>query len=61
VFKGEHYFAITPTSEDTVIFHHGEIFTGFLLPLVLPLLRKDGPQIYQALDRALKRRVGGPL
>jgi hypothetical protein len=56
-FNGEHYFVIMPTSGGGAIFRHGEIFTGLLLPLVQPILRKYGPRIYEALNRALKQRV----
>jgi len=57
VFNGEHYFVIAPRSGGGVIFRHGEIFSGLLLPVVRPILRKYGPRIYQALNSALKQRV----
>jgi hypothetical protein len=57
LFNGEHYFVIAPMSGGGVIFSHGEIFSGLLLPAIRPILRKDGPQIYQALNTALKERV----
>src|SRR5215469_714593 len=57
LFNGEHYFAIEAMSETSVLFRHGEIFTGLLLPVVRPLLRKYGPQSYQGLNNALKKRV----
>lgn len=56
-FNGEHYFAIAPTSGGGVTFCHGEIFTGLLLPIALPILRKYGPRTYEALNIALKQRV----
>jgi hypothetical protein len=57
LFNGDHHFVIEPVNGTRSRFHHGEIFTGLLLPVILPLLRKDGPQIYQALNVALKQRV----
>jgi|SRR5271169_718734 len=57
VFNGEHYFAIAPTSGGAVTFSHGEIFTGRLLPIALPILQKYGARTYEALNVALKQRV----
>jgi hypothetical protein len=57
VFNGEHYFQIVPTSESGVVFRHGEIFTGLLLPLAWPILRISGPRIYRGLNEALKQRA----
>jgi hypothetical protein len=57
IFSGEHYFVMEAMSGNGTMFYHGEIFRGLLLPVVRPVLRKDGPQIYQALNIALKQRV----
>ncbi|MGA7341369.1 MAG: SRPBCC domain-containing protein [Terracidiphilus sp.] len=57
IFNGAHHFIIEPIDGTRIRFHHGEIFTGVFLPLLLPLLRKDGQQIYQSLNVALKQRV----
>jgi len=59
LFNGDHYFVIEPaTSPGTgVMFYHGEIFTGLLLPLAWPILRIYGLRIYQSLNLALKQRV----
>lgn len=57
LFNGEHYFGIEPLSENRVTFHHGEIFTGLLVPLALPLLRIYGQRAYQGLNKALKKRA----
>lgn len=56
VFNGEHYFAITPAGS-TCVFHHGEIFTGLVLPVVWPVVRTYGPEIYGSLNTALKQRA----
>lgn len=57
LFNGEHYFAIERVSGNSVTFHHGEIFTGLLVPLALLPLRIYGPRAYQSLNNALKERV----
>src|SRR2546427_464199 len=33
LLDGEHYFRIERTSGDGVVFHHGELFSGLLVPL----------------------------
>jgi hypothetical protein len=60
LFNGEHYFAIERIGAG-VMFHHGEIFTGLLLPLVRDLLGTYGRQTYQALNNALKQRAEATL
>jgi hypothetical protein len=57
VFRGDHYFAIEPTDREGVIFHHGEIISGVLFPVIRLILRKYGPPMFQALNGALKQRV----
>jgi hypothetical protein len=57
IFNGEHYFTITPTSASSVIFHHGEVFSGLLSAVAWPLLRRRGHEVYIRLNRALKARV----
>jgi hypothetical protein len=57
VFNGEHYFVIDPTSESRFVFHHGEIFSGALLGVALPVLQRLGPNIYRSLNAAFKARV----
>ena len=57
LFNGEHYFAIEAINTTSIMFHHGEIFTGLLLPLARPMLEKYGLQTYQALNNKLKQRA----
>ena len=57
LFNGEHYFVIKPTSGSSFVFHHGEIFSGGLLPVALPVLQRSGPPIYRGLTAAFKARV----
>jgi len=56
ILRGDHYFRIEPAREGS-LFHHGEHFTGALLPLVAPILKLNGPAIYGSLNSALKQRV----
>jgi hypothetical protein len=61
IFGGEHYFAMDAMTGSGTVFYHGEIFRGLLLPVVRPVLRKYGLQIYRALNNALKQRVEAVL
>ncbi|MGO9421298.1 SRPBCC family protein [Roseiarcus sp.] len=60
VFRGDHYFAIESKGQNSVVFHHGEIISGFLFPPVQLILQTQGPPIFQALNKALKRRAEQP-
>jgi hypothetical protein len=57
LFSGDHHFIIEPLSESSVLFHHGEVFTGLLVPASLPLLKMYGQRVYEGLNIALKRRA----
>ncbi len=57
VFRGDHYFAIEPTDRDGVIFHHGEVISGVLSPIVRLILQRYGSEMFRALNDALKRRA----
>jgi hypothetical protein len=59
LLRAEHYFVIERTGAARVRFRHGEIFSGWFLPLVWPILRGRGPEVYEAMNVALKRRVEG--
>jgi hypothetical protein len=57
LFNGEHYFRIEPTSEGTR-FHHGETFTGLLVPLLGSTLEST-EHGFRLMNEALKRRAEG--
>ena len=59
LFDGEHFFKLEPKSDNRVVFHHGEVFTGLLVPFLKRSL--DGPtkQGFIAMNEALKREVEG--
>jgi hypothetical protein len=57
LFRAEHYFLIEPIGAAATRFRHGEIFSGALVPLVWPVLRRGGREVYEAMNVALKERV----
>ena len=57
LFRGDHYFAIEPTDQGGVIFHHGEIVSGVLFPAVQLILQNFGLPQFEGLNSALKRRA----
>jgi len=56
-FRAEHYFVIERSGAADVRFRHGEIFSGWLLPLVWPILARGGKEVYDAMNVALKERA----
>jgi hypothetical protein len=59
LFRGDHYFALESTGQHGVIFHHGEVISGLLFPIVQLVLENFGPPMFLALNGALKRRAEG--
>jgi hypothetical protein len=57
LLRAEHYFVIEHIGPARVRFRHGEIFSGLLVPIVWPILRRSGREVYEAMNAALKRRV----
>jgi hypothetical protein len=57
LLRGEHYFVLERTGAAGLRFRHGEIFSGWLLPLVWPILQGRGRKVYDAMNRALKERA----
>ena len=57
LFNGEHFFQIEPASGGRVVFHHGEIFSGLMIPFMKGAL--DGPTRngFIAMNDALKREA----
>lgn len=54
VLGGEHYFRIESIAGGKTRFHHGEKFSGLLLPLLIPLL-KNADTLYMAMNDSLKQ------
>jgi hypothetical protein len=57
LFRAEHYFELTAVPGARTRFSHGEVFTGFLLPLAWIVLRTSGRRVYEDMNLELKRRV----
>ena len=58
VFDGEHYFQLFEPSPGTVRFVHGEVFSGFLVPLVFRgSMRAATERGFAAMNEALKARA----
>jgi hypothetical protein len=57
LLNGDHHFRVRPSGDGGTVFEHGEVFSGILLPIILPLLWLSGPRIYNSLNIALKHRV----
>ncbi len=53
IFAGEHFFRLEP-HEDGTRFHHGEVFSGVLVPLLGKSLDTDTRAGFEAMNRALK-------
>ncbi len=57
LLRAEHYFVLERVDAAKMRFRHGEIFSGLLLPIVWPILRGSGTEVYEAMNAALKQRV----
>lgn len=57
LFDGEHSFVLEPKSDDRLIFRHGEVFSGLLVPLFRRSLDGATRQSFIAMNEALKRQA----
>jgi hypothetical protein len=57
MFKGEHFFKIEPAPEGRVVFHHGEIFSGLMVPFMKGALDGVTRNGFIAMNEALKREA----
>jgi hypothetical protein len=58
IFDGEHYFKLDEVSPGNARLTHGEIFSGFLVPLVFHGALRSGTELgFQAMNQALKDRT----
>jgi hypothetical protein len=57
LFDGEHFFVLEPRSGDRLIFRHGEVFSGLLVPLLRRSLDGATRQGFIAMNEALKREA----
>lgn len=59
IFDGQHEFHIEPIADDKVRFVQREEFSGILVPILWPMLRKNTQRGFEDMNRALKKRAEG--
>ncbi|MEH6345383.1 MAG: SRPBCC domain-containing protein [Bermanella sp.] len=57
LFSGEHYFKLERTAQNHTRLIHGEVFNGWLLPLLWSSILENTPAGFEAFNLALKTRV----
>jgi hypothetical protein len=57
LFDGEHYFQIESGASSRITFHHGETFTGILVPLFRRSLDDATRRGFIAMNEALKQEA----
>lgn len=58
-FRGRHYFELVESGSGFTKLIHGEIFSGFLATVLLPLIREDTQKNFIAMNKALQLRLQG--
>jgi hypothetical protein len=58
LFNGEHFFRLEPAGPGRTRFHHGERFSGLMIPFMGGVLKKTH-RGYLLMNEALKARVEG--
>ena len=59
LFDGEHFFTLEPKSDNRLIFRHGEVFSGLLVPFLRRSLDGATKHGFIAMNEALKRESEG--
>jgi hypothetical protein len=59
IFDGQHEFILAPNEDGGVLFIQREEFTGFLVPILWPMLRKNTHRGFDDMNKALKTLVEG--
>ncbi len=57
LFDGEHIFEIEELDRDCVLFVHGEVFRGLLVPLLARSLDRNTRRGFEEMNRALRDRA----
>lgn len=57
LFDGEHFFILEPKSGAQLLFRHGEVFSGLLVPMFKRSLEGKTKQGFAAMNEALKREA----
>lgn len=58
LFNGEHFFRLEPSGAGRTRFHHGERFSGLMIPFMGGIIRKTH-RGYLLMNEALRARVEG--
>jgi hypothetical protein len=59
LFDGEHFFRLEPKGPQRTVFHHGEVFSGILVPFLERMLDGSTRQGFLAMNEAIKREAEG--
>ncbi len=57
LFAGEHYFKLTKTADQHTLLTHGEVFSGWLLPLLWGSISNNTPQGFNDFNKAIKQQA----
>lgn len=57
LFSGEHYFKLIHIEDHQTLLVHGEVFDGWLVPLLWESISKNTPAGFEAFNVAIKRRA----
>lgn len=57
LFSGEHFFIIEKIDEERTKFVHGELFTGFLVPMLWKSLNTDTRQGFLEFNKSIKKKA----
>ena len=57
LFSGEHYFQLKRTANNHTQLTHGEVFSGWLVPLLWGTISENTPAGFEAFNQAIKDRV----
>lgn len=59
IFDGQHEFILEPNPDGAVLFVQREEFTGILVPVLWPMLKKATRRGFEDMNNALKTLVEG--
>jgi len=57
LFSGEHYFQLKRTANNQTVLTHGEVFSGWLVPLLWGSISENTPAGFEAYNQAIKSKV----
>lgn len=57
LFDGQHRFALLPHADGSCTLEHSETFSGWLVPLIWPLIANKTKKGFEAMNAAFAKRV----